>query len=183
MICKNGRRRSVANAELWSKTLTRYGRLLHSVSPWHLSELDFWKDTCVGKCSECSKQTTRIFQTHYDCVRAECSRLASTSDSETEHWKRPRRESLGQSCAGNKSLRATSATTTPGESSTNPGNLGELAERLGNFHEGARALADCRHTCDFTRQSDLSIIEAAKHMYQKVMEKASDDLERVTPPA
>ena len=46
MMCKSGRRRSIANAELWSKTLTRYGRLLHSVSLLHVSELDFWK-TCV----------------------------------------------------------------------------------------------------------------------------------------
>ena len=41
MVCKNGRRRSVANAELWSNTSTRYGRLPHSVSLLHLSELDF----------------------------------------------------------------------------------------------------------------------------------------------
>ena len=112
MICKSGRRRSVAHAELWSNTLTRYGRLLHSVSLLHLSEPDFWQDTCAGKCSECCKQSTRIFQTHYDCVRAECSRLVSASDSVTEHWKRPRRESIGQSCAGNRSLGATSAMTT-----------------------------------------------------------------------
>ena len=55
MVCKNGRRRSVANAELWSNTLTRYGRLLHSHSLLHLSELAFWEDTCAGKCSKCSK--------------------------------------------------------------------------------------------------------------------------------
>ena len=81
MIRKSVRRRSVANAESWSKTLTRYDRLLRSVSLLHLSELGFWKNTCAGTCSECSKQCTRIFQTHYDCVRAECSRFASTSDS------------------------------------------------------------------------------------------------------
>ena len=46
MIGKNRRRRSVANAELWSDALTRYGRLLHSVSLLHLSELDFWNDMC-----------------------------------------------------------------------------------------------------------------------------------------
>ena len=32
MMYKNGRRLSVANAESWSKMLTRYGRLQHSVS-------------------------------------------------------------------------------------------------------------------------------------------------------
>ena len=70
MICKSGRRLSVANDELWSKTLTRYGRLQHSVSLLHLSALDFWKNTCAGKCSECIKQSTIIFQTHNDCVCA-----------------------------------------------------------------------------------------------------------------
>ena len=43
MICRSGRHRSVANTELWSNTLTRYGRRQHSVSLLHLSELDFWK--------------------------------------------------------------------------------------------------------------------------------------------
>ena len=38
MICENGRCNSVANAELWSSTLSRYGRYLHSVSLMHLSE-------------------------------------------------------------------------------------------------------------------------------------------------
>ena len=49
MVCKNGRRRSVANAELWSTTLTRYGPHQHSVSLLHLSEPDFWKDACARK--------------------------------------------------------------------------------------------------------------------------------------
>ena len=57
IICKSGRRRPVAHAELWSNTLTRDGRLLHSVSLLHLSELDFWKNTCAGKCAERSKQS------------------------------------------------------------------------------------------------------------------------------
>ena len=181
MMYKNGRRRSLANAESWSNLLTRYGRFLHSASLLHSSKLDFWKDTCNGKPSECSKQSARIFQTHYDCVRAECSRLASVTAYVTKHWKRPRRESLGQSCTGIMRMRATRAMTTPGESSTNPGNLGELAERLGNFHESARALADCLHTRDITRQRDPSTIKAARHMYHKLLEKASDDLERMTP--
>ena len=41
MICENGCRSSVANAELWSSTLSRYGRYLHSVSLIHLSERGF----------------------------------------------------------------------------------------------------------------------------------------------
>ena len=91
MVCKSGCHRSVANAESWSNMLTRHGRLLHSVSLLHSSKLDFGKDTCAGKRSECSQQSARIFQTHYDCVLAECSRLASVSASVTEHRKRPRR--------------------------------------------------------------------------------------------
>ena len=39
-----------------------------------------------------------------------------------------------------------SAMITPGESRANPAHLDELAERLGNFHESARALAACFHT-------------------------------------
>ena len=51
------------------------------------------------QCSECSKQSTRIFQTHYDRVRAECPRLASASDSVTER-KRPRQENCSERSAG-----------------------------------------------------------------------------------
>ena len=47
MICKSGRHRSVANAELWSSTLARCCRHQHTVSLLHLSELDFWKSTCA----------------------------------------------------------------------------------------------------------------------------------------
>ena len=97
MICRDGRYRSVANAEIWSNTLTRYGQSRHSVSLLHLAELDFWKNTCEGKCPGCIKETTRTFQIHYDCSLAECSRLASSSYSETEHRKRTRQETLGQS--------------------------------------------------------------------------------------
>ena len=132
--CESGRRSSVANAELWSSTLGRSGRYLHSVSLVQLSEGAFWKDTCAGKCPECIKQSAKTFQIHYDRVRAECSRLAAATGSKTEHWKRPRRESLGGSREGSKSLRSTSTTSAPAESDTKEGTLSELAERLGNFH-------------------------------------------------
>ena len=79
------------------------------------SVCDFWNDTCAGKCPECRKQSSETFQIHYDCVRAACSRLAPATDSVTEHWKRPRRESLGRSREGSKSLRSMSITTTPAE--------------------------------------------------------------------
>ena len=51
MICRSGRHRSVANAEL-----SRCGRRQHSVSLLHFFDLDFWANTCAGHCSECSKQ-------------------------------------------------------------------------------------------------------------------------------
>ena len=62
MTCRSGRHRSVANAELWSNTLTRCSRRQHSVSLLHLSELDFWGTRYAGNCSECSKQSLRVFQ-------------------------------------------------------------------------------------------------------------------------
>ena len=102
MICRSGRHRSVANAELRSNTLARRSRRQHSASLLFLSELDFWKNTCAGKYSECSEQSTRIFQTHYDRVPAECPRLASASDSVTEPRKRPRLENCSESSAEKK---------------------------------------------------------------------------------
>ena len=68
---RSGRHRSVANAELWSNTLTRCSRHQHSVSLLQLSELDFWENTCAGNCSECSKQSLRVFQTQKDSFRKE----------------------------------------------------------------------------------------------------------------
>ena len=120
----------------------------------------------------------------------------------TENLKRPRLENYSEGCAGNKSLkarsaensldeeahflqkskkRATSATAMPDEPNLNRGILDELAERLGNFHESARALADCLQTRNVTRKTDQSMIEAAKCMFHKLLGEASDDLERVTP--
>ena len=90
MICGSGRHRSVANAELWSNSLTRCSRHQHSVSLLHLSELDLWENTCAGICSECSKQSLRVFQTHDDQVQAECSRHVLVPDPVTGRWKRSR---------------------------------------------------------------------------------------------
>ena len=122
MICRDGRYRSVANAEMWSNTLTRHGQSRHSVSLLHLAELDFWQNTCEGKCPGCIKGTTRTFQIHNDCSRAECSRLASSSYSETEHKKRTRQETLGQSLAEKTSSKTTIAATWHGKPSTEPKN-------------------------------------------------------------
>ena len=187
MICRSGRRRSVANAE-WSNTLTRYGRLLHSIHLLHLSDLDFWEKTCAGNSSECSKQFIRVFQAHYDRVQAECLRRVPVLDPVTGRWKRsrsehgPAKDSLG---GGDHFLqtskkRATSATTTPA-GTTSRGILDGLAERLGNFHDSARALASCLQNRDVSGNTDQSMIEAAKCMFHKLLGKASDDLERATP--
>ena len=75
---------------------------------------------------------------------------------------------------------ATSATTVPAWSKMNRGILDELAERLGNFHDSALALADCLQTRNVTREADQSMIEAAKCMIHRLLGEASDDLERVT---
>ena len=77
---------------LWSNTLTRCSRHQHSVSLLHLSELDFWEDTYAGNCPECSNQSLRVFQTHYDQVQAECLRRVPVPDPVTGRWKRPRPE-------------------------------------------------------------------------------------------
>ena len=74
MICRSGRHRSVANAELWSNTLARRSRRQHSASLLYLSEMDFWKNTCAGKCSEC-KQSTIMFQTQ---IRSRSCRVSTT---------------------------------------------------------------------------------------------------------
>ena len=69
---------------------------------------------------------------------------------------------------------ATSVTTMHAEA-----NFDELEERLGNFHESARALADCLQTRDVNRKTDQNMIEAVKCIIHKLMEEASGDLERV----
>ena len=77
--------------------------------------------------------------------------------------------------------RATSVTTTPAESNLNREILDELGERLGNLHDSDSALASCHQTRDVTRNTDQSMIEAAKCTFLKLLGDASHDLERVTP--
>ena len=69
--------------------------------------------------------------------------------------------------------------TTPVESNAKQSTSSELADRLRNFHESADALADYLRTGDIASQTDPNMIEAAKHLYHKLLRKASDDLERV----
>ena len=129
-------------------------------------------------------------------------------ESVTCHWKRSRSENYNESLAGNNSLatraesfarppkdsldgedhvlhasnkRATSATITRARTNLNHEILDELAERLVNFHESARALARCLQTRVVTRKTYQGMIEAAKGMFHKLKWEASDDLERVTP--
>ena len=136
MMCRSGRHRSVADAELWSNTLIRCSRHQHSVSLLHLSELDFWENTCAGNCSECSKQSLRVFVP--DPVRG---RRKRPRPEQAEGPAQPAKDPPDDEQTSNK--RATSATAAPAETNPSRGILDELAERLGNFHESARALADC----------------------------------------
>ena len=136
---------------------------------------------CTRKCSECSKQSAKIYQTHHYGVRAECAPLVSASDSTTEYCVQLRRESVGRRHEGSKSLRSTSIMTKPADSNTKQSTFIELAEQLRNFHESANALAVCLHTGDTTSKTDPNLIEAAKHLYHKLLRKASDDQERVPP--
>ena len=59
--------------------------------------------------------------------------------------------------------------------------LDELSERLGNFHDSARALASCPQKHDVFHKTDQRMIAAAKCMFHKLLGEASYDLERVTP--
>ena len=173
MICRSGRHRSVANAELWSNTLTRCGPHRHSVSLLQLSELDFWENKCAGNWSECSKQSLRVFQTHHDQVQAVCLRRVLVSDPCTGRWKRSRQEHAEGSAQPAKDplgeedhlpqtskKRATSATAFPAETNPSRGILDELAERLGNFHDSAPA--SCPRNRNVSRTTDQSMVEAAK---------------------
>ena len=111
-------------------------------------------------------------------------------DPVTGRWKRPRPEHAeGPAQHAKDTLdevdhlphtstkRVTSATATLVETNPSHGILDELAERLGSFHESARTLASCLQKHDVTRKT----IEAAKCRFLKLLEEASDDLERVTP--
>ena len=182
MICSSGRHRSVANAELWSNTLTICGRRQHSVSLLHLSELDFWENTCAGNCSECSKQSLRVLQAHYEQVQAECVRRVPVPDPVTGRWKRPRPEHAEgpaqpvkdpsdeeDNLPQTSKEQATSAAATLATTSTSCGTMDELAERLGRFHESARALASCLQKRDVPLETDQSIMEAAKCTFHKLL--------------
>ena len=124
--------------------------------------------------SNSSKQSLRVFQAHYEQVQAECLRRVPVPDPVTGRWKRPRPEHAERPTQYVKEpdeedhlpqtlkKRATSAT--PGH-----GILNELAERLGNFHESARALASCLQKTVVPRKTDQSMIEAAKCMFHKLL--------------
>ena len=194
MICRSGRHRSVANAELWSNTLTRCGRRQHSVSLLHLSDLDFGRMICAGNCWECSKQSLRIFQAHHDQVEAECLRRVPVPDPVTGRWTRPRPEHAEgpaqpvkdppdeeDNLPQTSKKQATSATATSAETSTSCGTLDELAQRLGSFHESARALASCLQKHDVTSKTDQCVIEAVKYTFHKLLGEVRDDRDQVTP--
>ena len=182
MICRSGRHRSVANAELRSNTLTRCSRRQHSASLLHLSELDFGRNTCARNGSECSNQPLRVFQAHYDQVQAECPRRVLVPDPVTGRWKRPRPEQAEGATQHVKDpsdeednlpqtpkKKAASSTAISFDADPNRGILDEQAERLGNFHESARALVDCLQKHDVSRETDQSMIEAAWCTFHKLL--------------
>ena len=76
MICENGRRSSVANAVLWSSTLSRYGRYLHSVSLIHLSERDFFLERHVRRKVFGMQQA--VFQSFSNTQRLRSCRMFTT---------------------------------------------------------------------------------------------------------
>ena len=152
-------------------------------------------NTCAGNCSECSEQSLRDFQTHNDQVQDECSRRVPVPDPVTGRWERsPPEHSEGSARPAKDPLheedplpqtsnkRATSATAIPAETNPSRGILDELAERFGNLHDSARALASCLQNHDVSRKTKQSMIEAAMCMLHKLLGEASDDLERATPP-
>ena len=120
-------------------------------------------------------------------------RCVLVPDPVTGRWKRPRPEHTEGSAQPVKDLsdeedklpqtwkrQATSAAAFLAKTSTSCGTLDELAERLGNFHDCARALASCLQKHDVSRKADQSMIEAAKCMFHKVLGKVRGDLDRVT---
>ena len=122
-------------------------------------------------CSECSKQSLRVFQAHHEQVKAECSRRVLVPDPVPGRWKRPRPEHAEGTAQPVKDpfdeedhlpqtskRQATSASSTPAK----------LAERFGSFHESARALANCLQKRDVPRETDQSVIEAAKWMFSQI---------------
>ena len=96
MICENGRCNSVANAEWRSSSLRRYGRYPHSVSMMHLSERDFWTDTCAGKCQECRWQSSKPF---------ECTAIAFVPSVHDLLQRSVRRQSIGSDHDGKATAR------------------------------------------------------------------------------
>ena len=123
-----------------------------------------------------------FFQTRYDQVQAECLRRVPVPDPVTGCWKRSRPEHAeGPAQPAKEPLdgedhlpqtskkRATSATAEPAETNPSRGILGELAERLGNVHDSARALASCLQNHDVSRKTDKSMIEPAKCMCHKLL--------------
>ena len=190
MICRSGRHRSVANAELWSNTVTRCSRRQHSVFFVALVRAGLGRNRCAGNCSECSKRSLRVFQTHYDQVQAECLRRVLVPDPVTGRWKRPRPEEVEGSTQYVKDppdeedhlpqtpkKRAASAT----ETHPSRGILDEQAERVGNFHESARAQTCRLQKHDVSRENKRSMIEAARCMFHKLLGEARDDLDPATP--
>ena len=166
MICRSGRHRSFANAELWSNTLTRRSRRQHSVSLSHLCELDVWETTRVqetvrnaaNSLSEFFKHTTTKSKLSvYDVFLCPIQWQADESSHDWSMRKvlrdQPRTLWMVEDHLPQTSkTQATSATDIPTEANPSRGILDELAERLGSLHESDRALASYLQDHDVSRK-------------------------------
>ena len=146
-----GRNPRIMRSTLGSKDYHELHRRLNEDPPFPCCTCVSWTfgktrvPESVRNAANCPPKSCR----HNCWVRAECSRLVSATDSVTEHRKRPRRESRPDSCRKQES----EIDEYYDASNTKHGTLSELAERLGNFHESANALADCLQTRDITRKT------------------------------
>ena len=122
-----------------------------SAGPWFNSGWKSWFTFVTGSNNLMNHPAQRY--NIMSPIRTVIATITRKSVNKTEHWKRPRRESLGRSRERSKSLRSTSTTNASVESNTKQGTLSELAERLGNFHESANALTTCLQTRDTTRKT------------------------------
>ena len=143
VICRSGQHRSVANAELCSNTWTRCSRHQHSISLLHLSDLDFWENTCARNFSECSKESLRVFQEQCTCS---CARSSDRPLDDHEHVQgpaQPPKDPLDEErqLPQTSKKRATSATAIPAETNLSRGILDELAERLGGSQKHVSQIA------------------------------------------
>ena len=134
-----------------------------------------------GTVRNAANSHSEFFQAHYEQCQAECLRRVPVPDLATGRWKRSRPEHAEGTAQPFKDpsdeedhlpqtskMQPTSAAAATAKTSTSCETLHGLEERLGSFHESARALANCLQKRDVLRKTDQSMIEAAKCMFHKI---------------